>query len=83
MSHCNTIIDGNGVEFGSIATQLLNLSLDNLSRLMQMRVTWYKLSERIDDGNDRLAKLFTLHAVGYPKSTCSSHAATFCADSTT
>ena len=82
MSHGNTVIDGDGVELCCIASHLFNFLFHDLSSLMQMSVTRNKLSERVDDGNDWFSKLFTLHAVGYPQSTCSSHAATFSADST-
>ena len=83
MSHGDAVVDGDGVEFGCIASHLLNLRFHNLSCLMQVGVTWNKLSERIDDGDDRLAKLLTLHAVGNPQSTCSGHTATFCTNCTT
>ena len=83
MSHGNTVINGDGVELCRITSHLFNFLFHNLSSLMQMSVTRNKLSERIDDGDDRFAELFTLHAVGYPQSTCSSHTATFSADSTT
>jgi hypothetical protein len=49
---------------------------------MQMGVTWYKLGERIDNGDDRLAKLFLLHACGHPEGTRPSHSSAFSADGT-
>jgi hypothetical protein len=82
MSHGDAIVNGYGVKLGSVAAKLLDFSLDNLSDLMKMSVTRDELCKRVYNGNDWLAKLFSFHAVGYPKSTCSCHAAAFCADRT-
>ena len=83
MSHGNAVVDGYGVKLSSITAHLLYFCFHYLTCLMQMGVTWNKLGERVDYRNDRFAKLLTLHAVGNPQSTCSSHTATFCADCTT
>ena len=77
MSHSDTIVNGDGVELGSIATHTLNFLLHNLSNLMQMCVTWHKLGERVDNSNNGLAKLFMFHTCGYPKSASSCHTAAF------
>ena len=77
MPHCNTVVNSYSVKFCSITAQLLYLSLDNLSSLMQMSMSWHKLCKRIDNCNDRFAKLFSLHAVSHPQGSCSSHSATF------
>ena len=45
MSHRDTIIDSYGIKLCSEATHLLNLSLYNLTYLMQMGMTWHKLGE--------------------------------------
>ena len=66
MAHGNTIVNGYGVELGSIAAHLLYLLTDNLSNLMQMGMARYKLSERVDNGYDGFAKLFPLHSCGHP-----------------
>ena len=39
MTHSDTVVDGDGIELGSIAAHLLNLLTHNLSCLMQMGVT--------------------------------------------
>ena len=77
VSHSDTVVNGDGVELGSIATHTLNFLLHNLSNLMQMCVTWYKLCERVDNSNNGLAKLFMFHTCGYPKSASSCHTAAF------
>ena len=66
MPHGNTVIDGNGIELGGKTAHLLNLSLDNLTNFMQMRMPRHKLGERVDDSDDRLAKLFLFHTCGHP-----------------
>ena len=45
VSHCNTIVNGNGVELGSIATKFLNLAFHYLARLVQMGVSRNKLGK--------------------------------------
>jgi hypothetical protein len=49
---------------------------------MKMGMSGHKLSERIDYGNDGLAKLLPLHAGCHPKGTGSCHTATFGANGT-
>ena len=83
MPHRDTIVDGNSVELGGIATHLLDFLADYLAYLVQMGMTRHKLGKRIDDGNNGLAKLLMLHARGHPQGTCSRHAAAFCAHGTT
>ena len=82
MSHGNAVVDGNGIEFGSKATQLFNLFLDELPYLVQVDVPRNKLRKRIDDGNNGLPHLLTLHAIGHPQRTCSRHAAALRAERT-
>ena len=43
--HRDSVVDGNGIELGREATQLLNLGLDQLSGLVQMRMPGDKLGE--------------------------------------
>ena len=76
MTHGNTVVDGDSVEFGSIAAKLLDLGLDDLTNLVKVSVTRDELCKRIDDSDDWLAKLLALHTIGYPKGTGASHAAT-------
>ena len=66
MTHGDAIVDGDGIELCRIAAHFLNLLTYNLTYLMQMGMTRYKLGERIDDGNNRLAKLLMLHTCSHP-----------------
>ena len=66
VAHGNTVVDGDGIKLSSIAAHLLNLFTNNLANFMQVRMTWHKLRERIDNGNNRLAKLLLFHTGGYP-----------------
>ena len=66
VSHGDTVIHGDGVEFGSIASHGFDFCLHNLTNLMQMCVTWDKLRKAIHDSNDGFAKLLMLHTCGDP-----------------
>jgi hypothetical protein len=66
MPHGNAVINGNGIELGSVATHFLYLLTDYLSYLMQVRMAWNKLSERVDNGNDGFTELFLFHTRGNP-----------------
>jgi len=45
MSHSNTIINGNGVEFGSKTAQFLNFSFHLLAYFVQMHMPRHKLGK--------------------------------------
>ena len=79
VSHSNTVVNRNRVELGCKATQLLDLSLHQLTHLVQMHMSGYELRKRIDNSDDRLPKLFFLHAIGTPQGTRTCHSAAFCA----
>ena len=66
MPHGNTIINGNGIKLGSIASHAFNLCFHQLSNLMQVCMTGHKLCERIDHGNNRFSHLFGFHACSHP-----------------
>ena len=66
MSHGDSVVNGYRIELGSIAAQLLNLGLHNLTNLVQMGMAGHKLCKRIDNCYDGLAELLALHAVGHP-----------------
>ena len=82
VTHCYTIVDGNGVELGSIASHALYLGLHYLTNLVQMCMTRHKLGEGVHDGDDGLAKHLSLHAVCHPQGSCAGHAATLCTHGT-
>ena len=82
VSHGNTIVDGDSVEFCCITTHGFNFLFYYLTNFMEMCMTRYKLREWVDDGNNWLAELFTLHTSGNPQSPCSCHPSTFSAHGT-
>ena len=82
MSHGYTVIDGNGIEFGSIASHALYLGLYYLTYLVQVSMSGNKLSKRVDNSYNWFAKHLPLHAICHPQSTCACHAATLCTYST-
>ena len=82
MSHGDTVVDGDGIEFGGIAAHGLYLLLDDLSDFMQMGMSRHKLGERIDHCDDGFAELFTLHTCGDPECSGSCHSSSFRADCT-
>ena len=76
VTHGNTVVDGNRIEFGCIASQFLDFLTHNLPNLVQMRMSGHELGERVDNGDDRLAELFLLHTCGQP--TMRGHQPFFC-----
>ena len=66
MAHGDAVIDGNRGEFFGHTACRLNLARDHLTKVFQMHVTGHELGERVDDGDDRLAKIAVLHAGGPP-----------------
>ena len=79
MSHGDTVINGDGIELSGITAHLLDFLADDLSYLMQMRMTRHKLGKRVDNGDNRFAELFLFHSCSNPERTRSSHSPTFCA----
>src|SRR5512133_1094964 len=80
MSHGNSIVYCNGIEFCSITSFFFNNSLNSLADIMKMRVTRDKLSKRINHSNNGLSKLFFPHSGGTPKTAGSGHPAALCGD---
>jgi len=64
MPHGNTVINGNGVELGSKAAALFNFGFHALPDLVQVHMPGYKLRKRVSYGDNGLAHLLGLHAVG-------------------
>ena len=83
MTHGNTIVNSYGIELGSIAAHLLDFLTYNLPNLMQVGMTRNELGKRVDNGNNRFAKLLMFHTCSHPQGTGSGHSSTFCAYSTT
>ena len=82
MAHGDTIVDGDRIELSRIAAHLLYLFAYDLSDLMQVRMAWYELGKRVDNGNDRLAKLLVLHTRSHPQSAGSGHSPALRTDGT-
>ena len=82
MPHSDAVVDGDGVELCGIAAELLYLLLYDLTYFVEMSVTRHKLRERVDDSDNGLAELLSLHAVSNPKRSCSSHSTAFSTDRT-
>ncbi len=61
VSHGNTIVDGYGVEFGSIASHLFYFLFYNLSNLVQVCMSWYELGEGVYNSYDWFTELFMFH----------------------
>ena len=76
VAHSYTVVDGDGVEFGSEASQTLYFGLNNLPDFVQVGVTRHKLGERVHYGNDGLAHLLFFHSVSHPQGSCARHAST-------
>ena len=75
VSHGDTVVHGNGVEFGRIAAQALDFGLDQLAGLMQMRMAGDELGEGIHHRDDRFSHLFRFHARRSPEGAGACHPA--------
>ena len=73
MTHGNTVIYSYSIEFCSEAAEFLDPCLDLLTDLVEMHMSWDKLSKGVDDCNDRFAELAILHSIGPPESSSSGH----------
>ena len=73
MPHCDAVIDGNSIEFGGEATECFDFFLYNLSDFMQVGMSRYKLSERVDNSDYGATEMLLFHAVGTPQGTRSRH----------
>ena len=80
VTHSNTVINSNSIEFGSIAAHLFDFLAHNLTNLVKMCMTGYKLGKRVHNGNNGFAKLLVFHTRGYPQCAGSSHSTSFSAD---
>ena len=73
MAHGDAVVHGDGVEFGRVAAEALDLGLDQLAGLVQVRVSGHELREGIHDRNHRLAHLFRFHTRRRPESPGACH----------
>ena len=75
MTHGDTVVDGDGVEFLGDAAGRLDLAGDQLPHVLEVHMTRHELREGIDDGDDRLAEIAILHAGGAPQGARAGHVA--------
>ena len=73
VAHGDAVVNGDGVELGSEASELLDFGFYDLSGFVQVSMSRYELGERVGDGNDGLAKLFAFHAGCYPEGAGAGH----------
>ena len=73
VTHCNAIVDGNGVELGCKTSLCLNQLFDHLADFVQVCVARNKLGERVDNGNDGFSEMLLLHPIGTPQASGSGH----------
>ena len=67
MTHGDTVIHGNGVEFFGNATSSFNFTRDQLTQIFEVNVTRYELREGIHHRNNRFAEIAIFHAGGAPE----------------
>ena len=77
MSHCDTVVNGDGVELGGETSLLLDKLLDVLSYLVQMYVARNHLCKRVGNADYGHTHLLLLHSVCAPQASCSSHTTTY------
>ena len=75
MAHGDAVIHRDGVELLGDTAGFLDLACDELAEILQVHVAGHELGERIDHGNDRLAKILVLHAGGAPEAAGARHVA--------
>ena len=75
MAHGDAVIDRDGVELLGDAAGLFDFARDELAEILQVHVAGHELGERIDHGDDRLAKILVLHAGGAPEAAGARHVA--------
>ena len=75
MAHRDAVIDRDGVELLGDAAGFFDFARDELAEILQMHVPGHELGERIDHGDDRLAKILVLHAGGAPEAAGARHVA--------
>ena len=66
MTHCNTVVDGYGIELGRKATLLLYKALYVLSYFVQVYVSGNHLCERIGNADYGHSHLLLCHSIGAP-----------------
>ena len=82
VTHSDTVVYSDGIEFGCIATHCLNFLLDNLTNFMKMSMTRNKLCKAVHDSNNWFTKLLVFHTCSYPKSSGTRHSSAFSTDAT-
>ena len=75
MTHGDTIIHGNSVEFFGDSTGLFNFTANQLTKVFQVHMPRHKLGKGIGDGNDGLLEIIIFHASGAPKGAGTCHVA--------
>ena len=75
VAHGDPVIDGDGVEFRGKTALRFDQAFDKLAHVVEVDVARHERAERVDDGNDRLAELAVLHAVGAPEAARAGHQA--------
>ena len=73
VTHSNTVINGNGVEFLGDATRLTDGTGDQFTHVLQVHVTGHKLGERVSDRNNGLAEIIVTHTGGTPQGASTGH----------
>ncbi len=73
MAHCDTVVDGDGVELLRHAAGRSDLLCHELAQVFQVHVPRHELGERVDDGDDRFAEVAVLHSGRAPEGAGSGH----------
>ena len=73
VTHSNTVINGDGVEFLGDATRLTDSTGDQFTHVLQVHVTGHKLGERVSDRNNGLAEIIVTHTGGTPQGASTGH----------
>ncbi len=75
VTHGDTVVDCDGVEFLGDTAGLLDFPRDQLAQILQVNVARHELGEGVGDGDDRLLEVFVLHAGSAPQGAGAGHVA--------
>lgn len=62
MSHCDTVINADRIEFERNAASFTNRFLNDLTELLKMHMTWNNINIGIADRNKRLSEIFFFYS---------------------
>jgi hypothetical protein len=76
VTHGNTIVHSDGIEFFGDTAGRFDLSRDQLAQIFYVHVSWYKKGEGVDHGDNGLFEVVVFHASSTPQRAGPGHVTT-------